>query len=178
MYYLLYITFLFRNIYFTKNTWYDWYDWLINYIPEPIKKSVSGFWDQIMNLFKTTNYSKPERVKTVYGRGKKKFEEKLMKSIRNLFKLKKENEAIKYIIIRDIENLFKEGDDYYKQTRVGNFWNKNYIKCTSSGDRNKNISVREYLDKIKPYLKNIIINPQKSDAWNIQLTIAINFSSS
>ena len=27
---------------FTKNTWYGWYDWLINYIPEPIEKTVGG----------------------------------------------------------------------------------------------------------------------------------------
>ena len=30
-----------------KNTWYDW---LINYIPEPIRKSVGGFKDKIVFL--------------------------------------------------------------------------------------------------------------------------------
>ena len=30
-----------------KNTWYDW---LINYIPEPIRKSVGGFKDKILSL--------------------------------------------------------------------------------------------------------------------------------
>ena len=48
-----------------------------------------------MSLFKTKDYSKPERVKTVYGGGNKSSEENKIKSIRNLFKLKKENEAIK-----------------------------------------------------------------------------------
>ena len=33
-----------------KNTWYDW---LINYIPEPIRKSVCGFKDKIVSLFRT-----------------------------------------------------------------------------------------------------------------------------
>ena len=61
---------------------------------------------------------------------------------------------------------------------MGNFWNNNYIKYESSGDRNKNLSVKEYLDKIKPYLRDIIINLQKSDTWKIQLTIPINFISS
>ena len=46
-----------------KNTWYDW---LINYIPEPIRKSVGDFKDKIVSLFKTNT---PEQ--TVYGRGKK-----------------------------------------------------------------------------------------------------------
>ena len=62
--------------------------------------------------------------------------------------------------------LFKQ-DDYYKPTRVGNFWNNNYIKYESNGDRNKNVSVKEYLDKIKSYLKDVIINLQNSDARKI-----------
>ena len=59
-----------------------------------------------MSIFKTKDYSKPELVKTVYGGGKKQSEENIIKSIRNLFKLKKENEAIKDRIIRNIRTLF------------------------------------------------------------------------
>ena len=33
-----------------KNTWWDW---LINYIPEPITKSVCGFKNQVISLFIT-----------------------------------------------------------------------------------------------------------------------------
>ena len=44
-----------------------------------------------------------------------------------------------------------------------------------NGDRNKTLSIKEYLDEIKPYLKNIINNLSKSDTHKIQLTIAINF---
>ena len=44
--------------------------------------------------------------------------------------------------------------------------------------RNENLSVKECLNKIKPYLKDIITNLQKSETWKIQLTIAINFNSS
>ena len=51
--------------------------------------------DQIMSVLKTKDYSKSERVKTVYGGGQKQSEETVIKSIRNLFKLKKENGAIK-----------------------------------------------------------------------------------
>ena len=42
----------------------------------------------------------------------------------------------------------------------------------------KTISVEEYLNKIRPYLKDIINNLKKSDTWKIQLTLAINFNSS
>ena len=64
-----------------------------------------------MSLFKTKDYSKPEPVKTVYESGKKESEENIIKSIRNLFKLKKEKEEIKDRIIRDIRTLFKQEDD-------------------------------------------------------------------
>ena len=109
---------------------------------------MSGVKDQIMSLFNTKDYSKVEPVKTVYGGGKKQYEENIIKSIKSLFKLKKEREGIKDRIIRDIRTLFKQEDDYYKPSRVGGFWNNNYIEYESSGDRN--LSVKEYLDKVKP----------------------------
>ena len=102
----------------------------------------------------------------------------MIKSIRNLFKLGKENEMIKDRIIRDIRILVEQEDDYFKPKRVGNFWNNNYIEYESKSGRNKNILVKEYLNKIKPYLRDIIINLQKSGTWKVQLTIAINFISS
>ena len=43
-------------------------------------------------------------------------------------------------------------------------------------DRNKTVLITKYHDEIKPYLKDIN-NLQKSDTWDIQLTIAINFVS-
>ena len=46
-----------------KNTCYDR---LINYIPKPIRKSVGGFKDKIVTLFKTNT---PKQ--TMHGRGKK-----------------------------------------------------------------------------------------------------------
>ena len=61
--------------------------------------------------------------------------------------------------------------------RVGNFWSNSYIEYKSNGDRNKTLSVEEYLNKIRPYLKDIN-NLRKSDTWKIQLTIAISFISS
>ena len=56
--------------------------------------------------------------------------------------------------------------------------NNNDIKYEINGRKNRNLSSEEYLNKIKPYLRNMIINLQNSDALKIQLTIAINFVSS
>ena len=101
-------------------------------------------------------------------------EENIIKNIRNLFTLEKETKGIKDEIFRDIKNLF---DEYYKPVRVNNFWSNNYIEYKSNNNRYKILSVEEYLDKIRPYLKDIN-NLKKSDTWQIQLTITINFISS
>ena len=55
----------------------------------------------------------------------------------------------------------------YKPVRVINVWSKNYIESESSNDRKKTLSVEEYLNKIRPYLKDIINNLKKSDTWKI-----------
>ena len=54
----------------------------------------------------------------------------MIKDTRNLFRLKKENKAIKDRIIRDIKNRLEhdEEEDCYKPVRVGNFWSNNYIE--------------------------------------------------
>ena len=46
---------------------------------------------------------------------KRKNMKKTIKSMRNLFKLKKENEEIRYTIIKDIRILFKQEDDCYRR---------------------------------------------------------------
>ena len=62
--------------------------------------------------------------------------------------------------------------------QIFDFWSNNYIEYESNGGRNKTLSVEEYLNKIGPYLKDIMNNLKKSDSWKIQLTIANNFISS
>ena len=78
-------------------------------------------------------------------------------------------------IIRDIRTLFEQEDDYFKSKRASNFWNNNYIEYESNSDRNKKVSLKEYLE---PYLRDITIDLQDSDTWKIQLTIPNNFLSS
>ena len=105
-----------------------------------------------------------------------------IKDIRNPLILNKETKEIKYIILWDIKNLFENEEDeeenYYKPVREKNFWRSNYIEYKSNGDINKRLSVEEYLNKVRPYLKDLINNVKKSDTWKIQLTIANNVISS
>ena len=71
----------------------------------------------------------------------------------------------------------KKKESSYKPARVRKFWSNNYIECKSNDGRNKTLSVEEYLNKLRPYLKNIN-NLNQSNTWKIQLTIANNFISS
>ena len=56
-----------------KNTQYDQ---LINYIPKPLRKSVGGFKDKILRVFKTNTPKK-----SVYGRRKKLSKPRNLKSL-------------------------------------------------------------------------------------------------
>ena len=63
-------------------------------------------------------------------------------------------------------------------SKRANIWSKNYIEYGSNGDRNKTLSIEEYLNTIRPYSKDIIYYLKTSDMQKVQLTIAINFTSS
>ena len=90
----------------------------------------------------------------------------IIKDIRNVFRLEKENKDIKDRIIRDIENLFEyeEEEDHYKLVIVNNFRSNNYIEYKAK----EALSVEECLNKIEPYLKDIINDLIKADMWKIQ----------
>ena len=110
----------------------------------------------------------------------KEIDDTAIKDIRNYFRLRRGNKVIKDRMLRDIRNLFEHEDEenYYKAVRVSNFWSNNSIEYESNDDKNQTLSVEEYLNKIRIYLKNIINNLKKPDTWKIQLTIAVNFISS
>ena len=66
----------------------------------------------------------------------------------------------KYRKIRSIRTLFKELDrDYQKPIKTDSGFagrNDNYIEYTSKADRYENLSPKEYLNVIRPYLKDLI----------------------
>ena len=85
-----------------------------------------------------------------------------------------------YYGIRDIENLFDEAseEDYYKPIFVKSSYKGNY-KHESNGDIEKKLSAFQYLNKIRPYLYDLI-NDHKiaRRIWKIQINLHINFISS
>ena len=51
---------------------------------------------------------------------------------------------------------------YYKLVRVNNFWNNNYIEYKSDDNKNGILLVEEYLNKIRPYLRDFINDLKQS----------------
>ena len=77
-------------------------------------------------------------------------------------------------------------EDYYKPIKVNGAFNDNYIKYESRGDKNKTLSLKEYLQTIIPYLHDLTnghkttmkLHDKAIGEWKIQLAIQTNFISS
>ena len=69
-------------------------------------------------------------------------------------------------------------EDYYEPIRISNAFCSNYIKYESNRYKDKTLSIEEYLDKIRPYLSNMINNLKTQVEWKIQLTMVISLISS
>ena len=124
----------------------------------------------------------------------KEIKQNLIELEESLFKLNKyygyddiENKGI-----RDVGNLFNgfalnqsTDEDYCKPVETNSAFHGNYIEYQSKGDKDKNLSIKEYLYMIITYLRDIInfhkahsSNDYKTEGeWKIQLTVEINFIS-
>ena len=99
--------------------------------------------------------------------------------------------------IRNVRDLFDLSidEDHYKPIIARGAFNSSYIQHESKEDKGKYLSIKEYINMIKSYLRDII-NDHKTHGlvrhhsgnktwveetpskWKIQLTMAINFISS
>ena len=86
---------------------------------------------------------------------------------------------IKYKRIRDLRNLFDLSiDEYYDQPiRTNSAFNNNYVDYESKEDKDKILSIKEYLTIIGPFLSDIINDKKTQGEWKIQLSMTINFMS-
>ena len=67
--------------------------------------------------------------------------------------------------------------DNFKPYKFTSSFNSNYVEYKSHGDEDKNLSIKEYLDEIRPYLYGIINEHKNKDEWKIQINMSINFIS-
>ena len=65
----------------------------------------------------------------------------------------------------------KIDEHYYKPTKTKNALNGNYIKYENKGVKDKNLSPKEYLDMIRPYLSDMKNDHRTRREWKIRLTI-------
>ena len=93
-----------------------------------------------------------------------------------------DRDDLDYYGIRDIEDLFDNDDDnYYKPILIKSSFKDNYKHYESRGDQDKKLSVKQYLYKIMPYLRDIV-NDHKTirnncNEWKIQINMHVNFVS-
>ena len=74
-----------------------------------------------------------------------------------------DNKDLDYFEIRDIENLFIDADyDYYKPVLVKSSFENNYKYYEIRGDKDKKLSIKEYLYMIIPQLTELI-NERKNN---------------
>ena len=104
----------------------------------------------------------------------------VLKNIGNY--LKKLNNDLKKLnkyqdnITHGLDYLFNE-EDYYKPAKVKSAFDGNYVLYESRGDKNAELALYEYFDKIKPYLKDMIDDEKSKGEWEIQITMRIIFIS-
>lgn len=114
---------------------------------------------------------------------KKQFENKLVtilkdrinKEIKRVIESKEDQAVIgiKAKRDRDIRTIKTKNRDleseelYYKSVSINKVWNNNHIEHESNGDRNKNLSIKDYINEVKPYFKDVIIDLQKSDTGRL-----------
>ena len=77
---------------------------------------------------------------------------KQINNIKNLFEPK----------IEEIKNILLK--DYYKSIKAINSFDnkKTYLEYKSKGDKDKNLSPKEYLDMVRPYLRDMINDHETS----------------
>ena len=78
-------------------------------------------------------------------------------------------------------NLFDgvKEEDYYKPILVKSSFKGNYKYYESRGDKEKRLSVKQYLNKITPYLYDLINDHRIARrVWKIQISMHVNFISS
>ena len=74
----------------------------------------------------------------------------------------------------------KVDEDYYKPIKTKSAFNCNDIEYESKGDKgdkDKSLSLEEYLDIIRPYLSDMMKDHKTRRAWKIQFTMQISFIS-
>ena len=78
-------------------------------------------------------------------------------------------------IIRSLDLTFDPEKDYYEPKTNVDAFNNNYIQYESIEDKDKGLTIKKYLDMIRPFLNDMVNGHKTQGEWKIQLIIVINF---
>ena len=132
-----------------------------------------------------------QKKKDLSNSKKEKIYDHLVELVNNLNKKEykhHDRDDLDYYGIRDIKHLFTNDDDddddddgddnYYEPVLVKISFKNNYKYYESRSEKDKKLSVKQYLYKIMPYLSDLINNHKairnESNEWKIQLNMSVN----
>ena len=95
-------------------------------------------------------------------------------------KNKREDNTLKNLkCLKFLEGLREEiKKNCYKPIKTKGAFNNNYVEYESRGNKNKNLLLEDYLDTIRPFLRDMINIHKAHGEWKIQLKMQITFISS
>ena len=100
--------------------------------------------------------------------------DKYIKNLKeDLEKLQKYQDNVMY----GLDYLFTELNEeyYYESKEIKSAFDGSYILYESERDKDNKLVIYEYLEKIRPYLKDMIDNYKAKVQWKIQLVMRIIF---
>ena len=82
---------------------------------------------------------------------------------------------VEYRGIKGVRDLFDSptDEDYYKPIIINGAFNNKYIRYESRGNKGKIATVDEYLDIIRPHVRDMINDHKIQNEWKIQLAMEI-----
>ena len=176
---------------FNNNTNDDTYDDKIRGKISDIRMILSRLGNIVTNKDRkkiTKELYEIEKKENLSDKEKEKIYDDLVELVKTLDKKEKykyhDRDDLDYHGIRDIENLFDNvnDNDYYKPILVKSSFKNNYKYYESRGDKDKKLSVKQYLYKIMPYLSHLINDHKatrnESKEWKIQINMHLNVVSS
>ena len=83
-------------------------------------------------------------------------EKKVLKKIGKYLKNFKKLQKYQHNATHGIDYLSNDEEDYYKPTEVKSAFDGSYMLYESKGDNDARLSIDEYFDIIRPYLKDMI----------------------
>ena len=82
-----------------------------------------------------------------------------------------------YNITHGLDYLFNKEEDYYEPKEIKSAFNGSYVLYESRRDKDTNLALFEYFEKIKPYLRDMIDDYKSKGEWKIQTVMRIIFVS-